>query len=83
MNLNEYQSSATKFAANDLEPKTALAVWGLGLAGESGEVVELIKKHLGHGHELDLEKVSKELGDVLWYISAIAKDSFGINLPDC
>ena len=29
-------------------------------------------KILGHGHELDRDKVIKELGDVLWYIAAIA-----------
>lgn len=34
--------------------------------------MELYKKHIGHGHELDTFKLAKELGDVLWYISAIA-----------
>jgi NTP pyrophosphatase (non-canonical NTP hydrolase) len=45
---------------------------GLGLAGETGEVVEHIKKWVGHGHDLDVDKVKKELGDVLWYISELA-----------
>lgn len=39
----------------------------LGLTGEVGELVELIKKHLFHGHPLDQDKVIKELGDVLFY----------------
>jgi NTP pyrophosphatase (non-canonical NTP hydrolase) len=49
-----------------------VAVLALGLAGETGEVVEHVKKYLGHGHALDLALVQKELGDVLWYVSALA-----------
>lgn len=41
----------------------------LGLAGESGEVCELIKKHKYHGHPLDRAKIKEELGDILWYIA--------------
>lgn len=55
----------------DGQPLT-LAVYSLGLAGEAGETVDLLKKYLGHGHELDRLKVQKELGDVLWYLAAIA-----------
>jgi NTP pyrophosphatase (non-canonical NTP hydrolase) len=44
----------------------------LGLVGESGEVVDLIKKHVYHGHPLDSDKLLKELGDVLWYVAALA-----------
>lgn len=41
-----------------------LACDGLGLTGEAGEVAELLKKHVGHGHALDRDKLAKELGDV-------------------
>ena len=41
---------------------------GLGLAGEAGEVVDIIKKHLYHGHELDVNELILELGDILYYI---------------
>lgn len=51
--------------------KLQLAVFGLGIAGEAGEVADLIKKHVGHGHSLDTVKLVKELGDVLWYVSSI------------
>lgn len=52
-----------------------------GLTGESGEVADLIKKHFGHGHELDRDKLKKELGDVLWYLARLSAE-FGILLSD-
>lgn len=42
----------------------------LGLAGEVGELVDHIKKHVFHGHPLDLDYIQKELGDIAWYWSA-------------
>lgn len=47
--------------------------WALGLVGETGEVVDLIKKHIGHSHPLDRVKLVKELGDVEWYMEAMRK----------
>ena len=41
---------------------------GLGLAGEGGEVAEIVKKHLLHGKDLDRKHLREELGDVLWYL---------------
>ena len=63
------------------ELKLKLAVMGLGITGEAGEVADLIKKHLGHGHEFDRNLVVKELGDVLWYVAAIATLN-GLTLSD-
>ena len=55
----------------------------LGLAGESGEVCEKIKKIMrdqkGHFTEDDVEEISKELGDVLWYVAMVATE-FNISL---
>lgn len=51
-------------------------IWCLGLAGEVGETLDLLKKHLGHGQPLDFEKLKKEFGDVRWYGAAL-EDSFG------
>jgi NTP pyrophosphatase (non-canonical NTP hydrolase) len=56
-----------------LYPEQAeLLDWGLGMAGEVGEVVELLKHHIFHGEKLDRMKMTKELGDVFWYLTAIA-----------
>lgn len=46
----------------------------LGLAGESGECADHVKKHLFHGHPLDKEKLKKEIGDVMWYIAILSKE---------
>lgn len=43
----------------------------LGLVGEAGEVAEMMKKAIFHRHLLDKDALTKELGDVLWYIAAI------------
>ena len=66
MNFEDYQEQSSRTDGGNLTAHF------LGLGGESGEVMELYKKHIGHGHELNLDKLAKELGDVLWYISAIA-----------
>lgn len=48
--------------------ETKLSLGGLGIAGEAGEVADLIKKNLHHGKPLDRDKLLKELGDVRWYM---------------
>lgn len=75
-----YQAGAARTAPDDEGEKT-LAVLALGVAGEAGEVAELIKKHVGHGHPLDKEKLTKELGDVLWYLATLA-EVLGISFQD-
>ena len=69
MNLNEYQKLAGRTA--NLKDE-ALTNFALGVAGEAGEVADLVKKHVFHGHPLDREEMIKELGDVLWYVSQLA-----------
>lgn len=71
LQFNQYQEAASRTASTWDRPEHRLAIAGLGLAGESGEVADLIKKALGHGHPLDATAIIEELGDVLWYISEI------------
>lgn len=54
-------------------PRERILLGGFGLAGESGEVVDLLKKHVFHGKtEGEIrDKLVKELGDVLWYYTLI------------
>lgn len=50
-----------------------------GLNGEAGECIDILKKHLFQGHELDEEHLAKELGDVAWYL-AVSADAIGYDL---
>lgn len=43
----------------------------LGLAGEVGEFVDLVKKWIFHEHPIDEEHLKKELGDICWYVALI------------
>lgn len=81
MDFTEYQELAVVTCNQGLTINEALAMTGLGLGGEAGECVDIIKKHLFHGHELSKDKLTKELGDVLWYI-AVMSNCMGINLRD-
>jgi NTP pyrophosphatase (non-canonical NTP hydrolase) len=60
----------------------ALVLGALGLAGEAGEAIEHVKKHVFHGHALDREALMKEIGDVLWYLAALATGA-DLNLGQC
>lgn len=74
---NAYQKEAMRTAAGlhgDL-----LQNGVMGLCGESGECVDLVKKHLFQGHELDKEHLVKELGDVAWYL-AVTAEAIGYDL---
>jgi NTP pyrophosphatase (non-canonical NTP hydrolase) len=82
MNFEEYQSEASQTA---LYPRrfSNLEYPTLGLAGEAGEVANIVKKiQRDHGGVINDEirgKLKDELGDVLWYISACA-DELGLTL---
>lgn len=67
-----YQIEAYKTANMSLSDLGQLINGGLGIAGEAGEVADEIKKYAYQGHDLDKEKLKKELGDVLWYVALTA-----------
>lgn len=77
--LNAYQKKAARTMAGSELSDANLAIAGLGLAGESGEVADLVKKVVGHGHPLDRDKLVEELGDVLWYC-AMMSTLLGVDL---
>lgn len=70
--LDGYQAEVLRTIPENADKQRRLACFGLGVTGEAGEVADLIKKHVGHGHELDADKLRLELGDVLWYVAALA-----------
>ena len=80
MTINEYQAAALRTAQTDKLSKSALLLNSvLGLCGESGEAADLVKKHLFQGHDLDVEHVAKELGDISWYL-AVGAYAIGLDL---
>ncbi|MEE6674703.1 nucleoside triphosphate pyrophosphohydrolase family protein [Pediococcus acidilactici] len=70
MEFNEYQKKANKTLLGNEQVLTNCA---LGLAGESGQVVNLVKNYTFRGADLDKEQLTKEMGDVLWYLSQVAQ----------
>ena len=72
MTINEYQKLALTTLNPALAEKDVLINGVMGLCGEAGEAIDLVKKHLAQGHELDKEKLAKELGDVAWYLAETA-----------
>ena len=72
LSLDEYQQLAGRTSGAGGAGERRLMVAALGLAGESGEFANLVKKLIAHGHEISAEKFSDELGDILWYIAEAA-----------
>ena len=81
MTINEYQKLALTTANPNLSEKDMLLNGVMGLCGEAGEVIDLVKKHLAQGHALDKEHLAKELGDVAWYL-ALTASAIGYSLED-
>jgi len=76
MEINEYQRKAARTLLDrpdvPLSEGETMIIWNaIGLGGEAGEVLEEIKKGIFHRHGLSIDKLKKELGDVLWYTAAI------------
>ena len=78
MEFNEYQDLASKtaqFADRSSEYKIMYSC--MGLAGEAGEVIEKVKKVIrNHGGKMSAEQreaIKQEIGDVLWYLSQVAR----------
>ena len=79
MTINEYQEKALSFEANNGMEFPRILNGLMGLNGEAGECIDLLKKSMFQGHELDEEHLAKELGDVAWYL-AVSAYAIGYNL---
>ena len=72
MEINDYQHLAMTTLNPALDKKDVLINSVMGLCGESGEAIDIVKKWLAQGHELDRAHLAKELGDVAWYLAEAA-----------
>lgn len=80
MTGNEYQCLALRTVSSS-QPCDHILNGVMGLNGEAGECIDIVKKYLFQGHPLDTDKLIDELGDVLWYV-AITADGIGVPLED-
>ena len=78
MTANEYQRQALRTLNPALDRHDVLINGVMGLCGEAGEAIDIVKKHLAQGHELDREGLIKELGDVAWYL---AETAWALDVP--
>lgn len=72
--FDHFQKQSSQFFKKHTEldaHQARMLNWGLGLAGEAGEVTEILKHHIFGEEPLNKMELAKELGDVLWYISAL------------
>ncbi|WP_143314233.1 nucleoside triphosphate pyrophosphohydrolase family protein [Clostridium sp. HBUAS56017] len=74
MKIKEYQEKSIRTMPKEYEPQydvfKTLQICNMifGLEGEAGEVTDILKKHLFHGHELDKKHLKEELGDIMFYL---------------
>lgn len=81
--FNEYQAQALTTAVHHDNPEMDKSIFAMGIAGEAGEVIEKWKKIVAYRNGVvtdeDKQELSKELGDVLWYIAVFAHE-LGLSL---
>jgi len=78
MTLNEYQRYAYSYSLDSARNINYLL---LGLSGEVGELHSVFAKHVRDGGSIGWNNVKKELGDVLWFVAALA-EFHGFTLDD-
>ena len=75
---NDYQRQAMTFLNPAMNRKDVLINGVMGLCGEAGEAIDIVKKYLHQGHELDKQKLAQELGDIAWYL---AETAYALDIP--
>lgn len=72
MNINEYQNLAMRTLNPELSKRDVLINSVMGLCGESGEAIDIVKRWMAQGHALDKDHLARELGDIAWYLAEAA-----------
>jgi NTP pyrophosphatase (non-canonical NTP hydrolase) len=78
---NDYQQACLRTAGTHENIDQAICAWSMGVAGESGELVDMLKKHVFHRKPCSPGAVASELGDVLYYLAMLAA-TFELKLED-
>lgn len=80
MNLNDYQKFCQSIAVSYDDKEKEIVTWGLGIAGEAGDVASCIKKTVFHKND-QTAGIKENLGDTMWYIAMIC-NYYGWSLDD-
>lgn len=80
MDFNEYQNLALRTASESTQQNMVLN-GVMGICGEGGECIDLLKKNMFQGHEFNKDKLKDELGDIMWYLAITAK-GIGVSLSE-
>lgn len=75
--FEDYQIDACATLGPDRDIKSL----ALGVGGEAGEILEIIKKGFRPGRSIDKEHLKEEIGDVMWYLAVLA-DSLDLDLEE-
>jgi len=68
--LKEFQEACKKTAKRFETKEKEILTWGLGVAGEAGDVAGCIKKTYAHDND-QTQGIRENIGDMLWYASMI------------
>ena len=82
MELDEYQEACKRTSKKFASSETEIATWGLGIAGEAGDVASCIKKTFVQKNEFVKDGIKGNIGDMIWYAAMICS-CFGWKLSDC
>ena len=80
--LDVFQEEALRSMRSDLPYEAICSNMCMGLAGETGETVDIFKKHIYQGKMLDINDVIEEIGDILWYIANLCNVN-KITMKEC
>ncbi len=71
VNIKEYQEACKKTARESEEEELEICNYGLGLAGEAGDVASCIKKVVFHKNDVIRDGIRENIGDMMWYTAMI------------
>lgn len=71
MTIKEYQKKVERTLNTNLLFREKLSMLCMGLSGETGELIDLLKKSLYHKHDFQTDKAIKEIGDIMWYLISL------------
>lgn len=66
--IEEYRVLAARTLNTEEEPYNLILHMDAGIKGESGELIDILKKHIIYGKELNIDAVIEEYGDIMWYV---------------